>query len=117
VGPPPRRGRFVDGSSVSQRVRGHRSRQWLYRAVLNADNAVMGRNRGGRGIPRWIIVPNVLGFGGRTRMAGQSEFGRHPHRTPAQRLHVVYAAAIAGAVFAILVGLVWVGVWLLRLVL
>jgi hypothetical protein len=47
-------------------------------------------------------------------MAGQSEFGRHPHRTPSQRLDVVYAAAIAAAVFAILVGLVWGGVWLLN---
>jgi hypothetical protein len=47
-------------------------------------------------------------------MAGQTEFGRHPHRTPSQRLDVVYAAAIAAAVFAILVGLVWGGVWLIR---
>ena len=91
--------------------------KWLYRAAVNADDEVVRRNRSGRGIPRWIIVPNVLGFGGRTRMAGQSEFGRHPHRTPSQRLDVVYAAAITAAVFAILVGVVWFGVWLLRLAL
>jgi hypothetical protein len=50
-------------------------------------------------------------------MAGQSEFGRHPHRTPSQRLDVVYAAAITAAVFASLLGLVSVVVWLLRLAL
>jgi hypothetical protein len=50
-------------------------------------------------------------------MAGQSEFGRHPHRTPSQRLDVVYAAAMAAVVFAILAGLVGVGIWLITRVL
>jgi hypothetical protein len=50
-------------------------------------------------------------------MAGQSEFGRHPHRTPCQRLDVVYAAALTAAVFASLVGFISVGVWLMRLAL
>jgi hypothetical protein len=35
-------------------------------------NVLMGRRgRRGRGIPPWVILPSVLGFGGLTRMAGQ----------------------------------------------
>lgn len=86
----------------------------LYRALLSADNVVVGRkSRRGREIPRWVIVPSVFGFGGRTRMAGQPEFGPHPHRSLSQHSRVVYAAAIAAAVFVVVTSLVWLGVWLL----
>jgi hypothetical protein len=60
-----------------------------------------------------VILPSVLGFGGRTRMAGQPEFGPHPHRTPSQHSRVVYAAGIAAAVFVVVASLVWLSVWLL----
>jgi uncharacterized membrane protein len=46
-------------------------------------------------------------------MAGQPEFGRHPHRTLSQRSRVLYAAVIAAAVFVVVASLVWLGVWLL----
>ena len=80
--------------------------------LLSADNVVVGRkSRRGREIPRWVIVPSVSGFGGRTRMAGQPEFGPHPHRSLSQHSRVVYAAAIAAAVFVVVTSLVWLGVW------
>lgn len=88
-------------------------RRRLSRAPLNADDVVVGReNRGGRGIPRWIIVPSTLDSMGTTRMAGHPRFRRHPRRTPSQLSHVVYAAALAGAVFVHVAGIVWLGVWL-----
>jgi hypothetical protein len=46
-------------------------------------------------------------------MAGQPEFGPHPHRTPSQRSRVVYAAGVAAAVLVIVASLVWLSVWLL----
>jgi len=50
-------------------------------------------------------------------MDGQPEFGRHPRRTPSQRSQVVYAAAVAAAVFVVVASLVWLGVWMLTRVL
>jgi len=84
-----------------------------YRALLSADDVAVGRKeRRGRGIQAWVIIPNTLGFGGRTRMAGQPEFGPHPHRTRSQRSRVVCAAGVAAAVFVVVASLVWLGVWL-----
>jgi hypothetical protein len=45
-------------------------------------------------------------------MAGQPEFGPHPHRTLSQRSRILYAAVIAAAAFVVVAGLVWVVIWL-----
>jgi hypothetical protein len=69
--------------------------------------------RRGRGIPRWVIIPNLKGSGGKTRMVGEPSNPRPGLTTRWQRRSTAFAAFVAGLAFLAAVAVVYAVVWLL----
>ncbi len=69
------------------------------------------RERRGKGFPRWVIVPNVLGFGGTTRMDVPS-IPRFGLATKRQRRATLRAAIAASVICVLMIGGIGTIIWL-----